>query len=63
MGNPYWGIVVDLSLVFRAKCDRGAEAKVTVRNAQTIGMKQPRQKPAPRKLKSIGNVNSTVPLT
>ncbi|CDJ75561.1 Hypothetical protein SMB2099_0947 [Serratia marcescens SMB2099] len=25
MENPYWGIAVDLSLVFRAKCDRGAE--------------------------------------
>ena len=63
MENPYWGIAVDLSLVFRAKCDRGAEEKVTVRNAQAVDMKQPSQKPAPRKLKSIGNVNSTVPLT
>ncbi|WP_392588063.1 hypothetical protein AB3M75_05425 [Serratia ureilytica] len=25
MENPYWGIAVDLSLVFREKCDRGAE--------------------------------------
>jgi len=26
MENSYWGIAVDLSLVFRAKCDRAAEA-------------------------------------
>jgi hypothetical protein len=38
MENPYWRIAVDLSLVFRAKCDRGAEEKVTVRNAQAVDM-------------------------